>query len=99
MSYTKDSWSFVNNINRKIIESHEILVSRDVTSLFTNIPKELVIQGIENRWTDIQKNTKLNLTQTISAIDMVLCSTSFAFNGRYYNKFMAVLWIPLCPLF
>jgi len=86
MSYTKDSWSFVNNINRKIIEPHEIFVSLDVTSLFTNIPRELVMQGIENRWTDIRMKTKLSLTQMISAIDMVLSSTSFVFNGRYYEN-------------
>jgi len=99
MSYTKDSWSFVNNINRKIIEPHEIFVSLDVTFLFTNIPKELVMQGIENRWTDIQRNIKLNLTQMISAIDMVLCSTSFAFNGRYYEQiYGSPMGSPLSPI-
>jgi len=48
-SHTKYSWFFVSNINKKIIEPHKILVSLDVTSLFTNIPKELVMQRIENR--------------------------------------------------
>jgi len=43
MSYTKDSWSFVNNINRKIMEPQEIFVSFDVTSLFTNISKKIIM--------------------------------------------------------
>jgi len=99
MSFTKDSWSFVKSINGKIIEPHEIFISLDVTSLFTNIPKELVIQGIENRWTDIQKNTKLNLTQMICAIDMVLSSTSFAFNGKYYEQiYGSPMGSPLSPI-
>jgi len=99
MSYTKDSWSFVNNINRKIIAPHEIFVSLDVTSLFTNIPKELVMQGIENRWTDIRIKTKLSLTQMISAIDMVLSSTSFVFNGRYYEQiYGSPMGSPLSPI-
>jgi len=29
------------------------MVSFDVTSLFTNLPKELILRGIENRWHDI----------------------------------------------
>jgi len=84
-SHTKDSWSFISNINRKSIESHEILVSLDVTSLFTNIPKKLVMQGIEDRWSDIQKTTKLGLPQLLEAIDLVLSSLSFLFNGKYYE--------------
>jgi len=35
---------------------HEILVSLDVTCLFTNIPKELVMQGIEVRWSNTKNN-------------------------------------------
>jgi len=49
-SNIKDSWSFVNKINKTYIETNEILVSLDVTSFFNNIPKELVMQGIKNRW-------------------------------------------------
>jgi len=51
-SHIKDSWSFASNINGKIMEPQEMMVSLDVTSLFTNIPKDLVMKGIENRWTE-----------------------------------------------
>jgi len=51
------------------MEPHEKIVFIRCNSLFTNIPRELVIQEIENRGTDILKNTKLLLTQMIIAID------------------------------
>jgi len=61
LSHIKDCWSFVNCVKGITVELNEILVSLDATSLFTNIPKELVVRAIENRWNLIQKNTKLSL--------------------------------------
>jgi len=99
LSHIKDCWSFAEKINEKIIEPNEILVSLDVTSLFTNIPRELVIQAVENRWTDIQRNTKLSLNQLISAIDLVLSSTSFVFNGQHYEQiYGSPMGSPLSPI-
>jgi len=73
--HVKDCWSFVNEIRRLKTDSNDILVSLDVVSLFTNIPKELVIRAIENRWELI-----------LYAIDLLLCSTGFVFNDRYYKQ-------------
>jgi len=56
VSHTKDSWTFAKKIKGTTIEPDAILVSLDVASLYTNLPKELIIQAIENRWSDIQKN-------------------------------------------
>jgi len=98
-SHIKDCWSFVNEIKRSKIDSNDILVSLDVTSLFTNIPKELVIRAIEDRWEFIQKNTKLSLSQFIYAIDLVLCSTGFVFNDRYYEQiYGSPMGSPLSPI-
>lgn len=41
-------WSFAKSICNKNINSKEILISL-VTALFTNIPKELILKGIEKR--------------------------------------------------
>lgn len=85
-SFIKDGWSFANIINNKKIDSNEILVSLDITSLYTNIPKELVLKGIEKRSKEISEHTKFNLQQFNYAIDMVLSSTSFTFNGVAYEQ-------------
>jgi len=75
----------VNNIKSKNIQPDEILVSLDVTSLFTNLSKELILNGIENRWNDIKNNTKLGLTQFLDAIEFLLTSACFTFNGNYFD--------------
>lgn len=63
-SYIKDNWSFVTKINGVNIQPDELLVSLDDISLtFTNIPKELVLDGIEKRRNYISQATALNLPQ------------------------------------
>jgi len=99
-SNIKDSWLFVTKINNTpTIESHEVLMSLDVTSLFTNIPKELVIQGIRNRWNDIKNITKMSQAQFLDAIDLVLSSASFKFDGKYYEQiYGSPMGSPLSPI-
>ncbi|XP_024871861.1 uncharacterized protein LOC112454599, partial [Temnothorax curvispinosus] len=98
-SHIKDSWSFVREIKDIEINTDEVLVSLDVTALFTNIPKELVLRGIEKRWQDISGNTKLNLPQFLHAIELVLGSTSFSFNGDTYEQiFGSPMGSPLSPI-
>ncbi|XP_011858524.1 PREDICTED: uncharacterized protein LOC105556066, partial [Vollenhovia emeryi] len=98
-SFIKDSWSFVTSINNINIQPNELMISLDVTSLFTNIPKELVLKGIEKRWNYISKSTKLNLNQFLYAIDLVLNSTSFTFEGQAYEQiFGSPMGSPLSPI-
>jgi len=86
-------------INKKIIDPDEMLVSLDVISLYTNIPIELVKQGIKDRWNDISTKTKFSLPQFLLAIDMVLSSTSFVFNGKFYEQiFGSPMGSPLSPI-
>jgi len=98
-SHVKDSWSFVGHIKEKSILPDEILVSFDVTSLFTNLPKELILRGIENRWQDIEKNTKLVLPQFLNAIDLLLSSACFSYNDKYYSQiYGSPMGSPLSPI-
>jgi len=98
-SHVKDGWSFAATIKGMTIEPRERFVSLDVASLFTNIPKELVMRGVTNRWNDIQKNTRLSLEQLLFALDMILCSTSFVFEGRIYEQiYGSPMGSPLSPI-
>jgi len=98
-SHVKDCWTFAKKIKGMTIELDTILLSLDVASLFTNLPKELIMQAIENRWSDIQNNTKFTLTQLKNAIDLVLSSTGFVFNGVYYEQvFGSPMGSPLSPI-
>jgi len=98
-SFVRDSWSFVDSIKNKTIESHEVMLSLDVTALFNNIPKELVLRAVEKRWDDIKKSTKLDLPQILHAIELILSSASFSFGGEYYEQiYGSPMGSPLSPI-
>ncbi|XP_070170860.1 uncharacterized protein [Polyergus mexicanus] len=83
----------------KLINDDEIMISLDVTALFTNIPKQLVLRAIEKRWNDIAPNTNFNLLQFLYAVKIVLDSTSFSFNGQFYEQiFGSLMGSPLSPI-
>ena len=89
----------LKKIHNLTILPDEVLVSLDVTALFTNIPQELVMQAIEKRWYYIAQFTKFSLTQFLHAIELILSSTSFVFNGQVYEQiFGSPMGSPLSPI-
>ena len=48
------------------------MMSLVVTSLFTNVPLNLVLTSIEKRWHHISPNTKLSLDQFILGTRMLM---------------------------
>jgi hypothetical protein len=89
----------LKKIHNLTILPDEVLVSLDVTALFTNIPQELVMQAIEKRWYYIAQFTKFSLTQFLYAIELILSSTSFVFNGQVYEQiFGSPMGSPLSPI-
>ncbi|XP_018403508.1 PREDICTED: uncharacterized protein LOC108780336, partial [Cyphomyrmex costatus] len=49
-----NSFTLAKKISNLNTTNNTTLISLDVTSLFTNIPIDLVLDGIENRWTYIE---------------------------------------------
>jgi len=71
----------------------------DVVSLFTNVPIDLVVQIVEEKWPHIEANTSLPLNEFILSIKFVLESTYFHFNNRVYKQtFGAPIGSPLSPM-
>ncbi|XP_062540933.1 uncharacterized protein LOC134208976 [Armigeres subalbatus] len=82
----KDSFNFVEEITTITIPPEHVLVSFDVVSLFTNIPKELVIRNIIFRWTDIKKGTDINLDVFLEMVELCLNNSYFMFRDKYYQQ-------------
>jgi len=57
----------------------------------SNIPKELVLDGIKKRWDYISRVTKLSLLQFLHVVDLILSSTSFCFNEVFYEQIFGSL--------
>jgi len=98
-SYIKNSTELYDKLSGKQIENDNVLVSLDVASLFTNVPSDLVIEGLETRWTHIYNNTKIPLTEFLLAIRFILNSTYFTFGNVIYKQtFGMPMGSPLSPI-
>ena len=99
-----DIFEFANEIRNLEIANDDMLVSYDVSSLFTNVPLDETIQLLANRaFTNNWFSTTydLNLTKT-GIVDLVSVATKgqlFQFNGALYEQTDGVdMGFPLGPL-
>ena len=84
-SYLKDTTDFINFIERTKVKQNTILVSMDVTSLYTNIPQEEGINTVCKAYEDFYKNNTLIPTNSLcNMLRLILQENSFHFNGRNY---------------
>ena len=84
--YIKDSFQFADYIKNITLPNDHILVSFDMVSMFTNIPVELALQTIRNKWDIISQFTDVPLDGFIEATELVLNSTYFQFNEEYFKQ-------------
>ncbi|KAL6417723.1 hypothetical protein ACFW04_014337 [Cataglyphis niger] len=57
------------------------------------------LRAIEKRWNDIAPNTKFNLSQFLYAVEIILDSTSFSFNRKFYEQiFGSTMGSPLSSI-
>ena len=84
-----NSAHFASVISSEKIQDHEIMVSFDVESLFTNVPIEGAVQAalrkVESDPT-LADRTTLTPAQIANRLDFVLRSTYFQYNGSIYEQ-------------
>jgi len=90
-SHVKNSFELFNTLLDKEIPENHLMLSLDVKSLFTNIPSELVIIAINNRWQHIEKATKITKKEFICAVQFILNSTFFTFDNVIYKQIFGTL--------
>ena len=83
-----NSAHFASVINSEKIQDHEIMVSFDVESLFTNVPIEGAVQAaLRKLESDPTLADRATLTaQIANLLDFVLRSTYFQYNGSIYEQ-------------
>lgn len=83
----KNSYPLVDKIDQLEILDDEKIVSFDVVSLFPNIPTELAINTIMNRWEDIKDIAKIPKESFVDILKFILIdSTYFTFDNKYYQQ-------------
>lgn len=94
----KDSFSFCQFINNITLPGDHVLVSLDVKSLFTSIPKSLAINSIIMRWDEIRPNTNICLDLFLEIVEFCIDASYFRFDGQHYQQiFGTAMGNPLSP--
>ena len=84
--YIKDSFCFKEFITKIKIPKHFKLVSLDVTSLYTNIPIELITIIIKKKWDLLKNHTTLSQEIFIEAINLTLNNNYFQYKDIFYQQ-------------
>ncbi|KXJ76535.1 hypothetical protein RP20_CCG009440 [Aedes albopictus] len=94
-----DSFEFVRDTQSIKLPEGYVLVSFDVVSLFTNIPKDLVLRNIIENWSDIKEATNINLDLFLEIVEFCLDSSYFCFRCKYcIQTFGTAMGSPLSPI-
>lgn len=84
--YVKNSAAFSTLVNDTTIPNDYVIISLDVVSLFTNIPKELVFSSIEKRWELIGTVCNIPKDRFLSLVDFVFDTTYFVYENIFYKQ-------------
>ena len=88
-SHVKNSRHFTEMMGSVHVESDEILVSFDVSSLFTNVPVGEAVSIIRERLMEdetLGDRTSLSPERIADLLEMCLRSTYFSFGGNFYEQ-------------
>ena len=88
-SHVKNSKHFVEVMAGLRVEKGEMLVSFDVTSLFTNVPVDEAVQVIHDKLQGdetLADRTTLSPDRVVELLDACLRSTYFSYGEDFYEQ-------------
>ena len=83
---TKDSFQLASRLKNVLLPPNYVMVSFDVVSMFTNIPKDLVLEIVSECFEEIRQHTTLNETQLIQLITFIFDNCFFMYNDNIYKQ-------------
>lgn len=82
----KNSFEFVEFTKTVKLKEGYVLVSLDVVSLFTNIPKEFVLKILKKNWRFMSAYTDISYVLLSRIIEFLFESSYFSFNNVIYQQ-------------
>ena len=97
-----NSFSFIQEIKHLHLDPHDILVSFDVVSLFTNVPVDETCDIIKRKLLDdanLHERTQLSVDEIIGLLKLCLKNTCFQWRDSFYEQTIgAAMGSPLSPV-
>src|SRR3978361_2132464 len=84
--FIKNSFEFKNFIDTLNVPDDHVLISLDDTSLYTNIPINLVEQIINEKWPLLENFTTLPKEEFQKALNFTLTTNFFQFKNNFYKQ-------------
>lgn len=81
-----NSYSFQQFITDQMVPEGHRIISLDVVSLFTNIPIDLALRIIGNRWTSIKQNTNIPFNFFMEMVTLCLRHNYFSFKNKFHQQ-------------
>ncbi|XP_030752332.1 uncharacterized protein LOC115879578 [Sitophilus oryzae] len=95
----KDTFAFVDDIQTKRVPDGYVLISLDVISLFTNIPMELALEIVDDKWEQIKKVSKISKENFTKLLHFIFDNTYFIFNNKFYKQIYGTpMGSPISPV-
>ena len=92
-SHVKNSFIFKDIISKTKIPTDHIMISLDVSSLFTNVPFDLIINSIKKGWNSIKSATNFPLEEFKRGIEFLMNNTFFSLITNIISKFLVLQWV------
>ena len=99
-SHINNSFELKSKLHSFFIPDDYILLSLDVTSLFTNIPCHLVLNSLDRRFNDLHNICKIPFDEIRKCVKLIFDNTYFKFDNKFYQQiFGSPMGSPISPLF
>lgn len=97
--YINNSYEVREMIKKVKVPDGYGFISLDVTALFTNIPTNLVMKIIEDKWNQLAGHTKISRDQFLRLLKLCINANYFSFRGRLFHmKSGMPMGSPLSPV-
>jgi len=98
-SHVNNSFEVYDSLCGLNLNNNFVITSFDVISLFTNVPMELAVEGINKRRHHFEHATKIPMDEFLLTIKFILTSTYFTFNNTIYKQtYGTPMGSPLSPI-
>ena len=82
-AYLKDTYDFVDKITKVEIADSHLLVTGDITSLYTNMNIERILKTVEEAFEKYPNNSRPSI-EILKLLDITLKGNDFTFNDEFY---------------